>query len=55
VPRFEGAARRRSDLRAALLLAALWVGLWAVFTAGVVQPAASVHGAPPAAAERAAP
>jgi hypothetical protein len=55
VPRFEGAARRRSELRAALLLVLLWVGLWAVFTAGVVLPAAAVHGAPAAPAERAAP
>lgn len=43
-PRFERAARRRADTGAAVLLAVLWVTLWAVFTAGVVLPAAGVHG-----------
>lgn len=53
-PRFEGSvAQGGHPARAALLLAALWVGLWAVFTAGVVLPAAAVHGAPPAAGREA--
>lgn len=51
-PRFANVARRRPELAAALLLAALWIGLWAVFTAGVVLPGAGVHasGATPPAA-----
>ncbi len=56
-PRFEGAARRRPDTGAAVLLAVAWVTLWAVFTAGVVVPAAGVHRAreqPPAPAAQAA-
>ena len=57
-PRFERAARRRpGGTGAAVALAALWVTLWAVFTAGVVLPAARVHGGqeqPPAPAARVA-
>ncbi len=43
-PRFERAARRGRDTRVAAALVTLWVVLWTVFTAGVVIPAAAVHG-----------
>ena len=35
-----------SELTAAAVLAALWIALWALFTAGVVERAAALHGAP---------
>ena len=56
-PLFERAARRRPDTGVAVALATLWVALWAVFTAGVVLPAAGVNGGqeqPPAQAAQAA-
>ncbi len=47
-PRFERATRRRSEGRAAVVLAVLWVVLWTVFTLGVLAPAAAVHERGPA-------
>lgn len=46
---FERAASGRrlpSELVAAAVLAAVWIVLWTVFTAGVLESAAALHGAP---------
>lgn len=68
-PRFARAARGSPDLAVGALLAALWIGLWAVFTVGVAgalgevaagsaagwsAPVPTAHG-PAAAARRAEP
>jgi hypothetical protein len=47
--RLDAPRRGGSEVVAAVVLAVLWIALWALFTAGVVEPGAALHAAATAA------